>query len=55
MGLTAMSSFGEGEGELLTLHYPKPLPMRLNRWLVAQRPSKAAPASRSSSRRAMCE
>ena len=29
--------FGEGEGELLTLHYPKPLPMRLDRWLVSQR------------------
>ena len=32
-----MSGFGEGEGELLTLSYPKPLPMRLDRWLVAQR------------------
>ncbi len=30
-------SFGEGEGELFTLHYPKPLPMRLDRWLVSQR------------------
>tara|TARA_Y100001968_G_scaffold51762_1_gene42734 strand:- start:47046 stop:48011 length:966 start_codon:yes stop_codon:yes gene_type:complete len=30
-------SFGEGEGELLTLHYLKPLPMRLDRWLVSQR------------------
>ena len=29
--------FGEGEGELLILHYPKPLPMRLDRWLVSQR------------------
>ena len=29
--------FGEGEGELLTLHYPKPLPMRLDRWLTSQR------------------
>jgi hypothetical protein len=37
----AMSSFGEGEGELLTLHYPKPLPMRLDRWLVAQRPEQS--------------
>ncbi|MFM7640440.1 MAG: RluA family pseudouridine synthase [Cyanobium sp.] len=33
--------FGEGEGELLTLHYPKPLPMRLDRWLVAQRPEQS--------------
>ncbi len=30
-------SFGKGEGELLILHYPKPLPMRLDRWLVSQR------------------
>ena len=30
-------NFGEGEGELLTLHYPKPLPMRLDRWLASQR------------------
>ncbi len=30
-------SFGEGEGELVILHYPKPLPMRLDRWLVSQR------------------
>ena len=36
-----MSGFGEGEGELLTLHYPKPLPMRLDRWLVAQRPEQS--------------
>jgi 23S rRNA pseudouridine1911/1915/1917 synthase len=36
-----MSAFGEGEGELLTLLYPKPLPMRLDRWLVAQRPEQS--------------
>ena len=36
-----MSAFGEGEGELLTLQYPKPLPMRLDRWLVAQRPEQS--------------
>ncbi len=36
-----MTAFGEGEGELLTLHYPKPLPMRLDRWLVAQRPEQS--------------
>jgi 23S rRNA pseudouridine1911/1915/1917 synthase len=35
------SGFGVGEGELLTLHYPKPLPMRLDRWLVAQRPEQS--------------
>ena len=34
---TFSASFGEGEGELLTLTYPKPLPMRLDRWLVSQR------------------
>ncbi|MCP9810282.1 RluA family pseudouridine synthase [Cyanobium sp. HWJ4-Hawea] len=36
-----MSAFGEGEGELLGLEYPKPLPMRLDRWLVAQRPEQS--------------
>ena len=36
-----MSGFGEGEGQLLTLTYPKPLPMRLDRWLVAQRPEQS--------------
>ncbi len=30
-------SFGEGKGELVKLHYTKPLPMRLDRWLVSQR------------------
>ena len=34
---TFSDRFGEGEGELLTLTYPKPLPMRLDRWLVSQR------------------
>ncbi len=29
--------FGEGKGELITLEYSKPLPMRLDRWLVQQR------------------
>ena len=32
---TFTSAFGEGEGELLSLTYPKPLPMRLDRWLVS--------------------
>ena len=40
-GVSLMGSFGEGEGELLHLHYPKPLPMRLDRWLVAQRPEQS--------------
>ncbi|MEB3333190.1 MAG: S4 domain-containing protein, partial [Synechococcaceae cyanobacterium] len=35
------AGFGEGEGELLTLSYPKPLPMRLDRWLVAMRPEQS--------------
>ena len=30
-------SFGEGEGQLLQFSYPKPLPMRLDRWLASQR------------------
>ncbi len=33
--------FGKGEGELVTLYYPKPLPMRLDRWLVSQRPEQS--------------
>lgn len=36
-----MSGFGEGVGELLTFEYPKPLPMRLDRWLVSQRPEQS--------------
>ena len=35
------TQFGEGEGELLTLSYPRPLPMRLDRWLVSQRPEQS--------------
>ncbi len=34
-------SFGEGKGELLLLKYTKPLPMRLDRWLVTQRPDQS--------------
>ena len=33
--------FGEGEGELITLQYCRPLPMRLDRWLVSQRPEQS--------------
>ncbi|MFM9089213.1 MAG: S4 domain-containing protein, partial [Cyanobium sp.] len=36
-----IEGFGQGEGELITLTYPKPLPMRLDRWLVAQRPEQS--------------
>jgi 23S rRNA pseudouridine1911/1915/1917 synthase len=35
------NGFGQGEGELLELTYPKPLPMRLDRWLVSQRPEQS--------------
>ena len=35
------TNFGVGAGELVTLTYPKPLPMRLDRWLVAQRPEQS--------------
>ncbi len=31
------STFGEGEGEMFKFCYSKPLPMRLDRWLVLQR------------------
>ncbi|KMM17292.1 RNA pseudouridine synthase [Synechococcus sp. GFB01] len=42
MGATqGKPGFGDGEGELLTLTYPRPLPMRLDRWLVAQRPEQS--------------
>ncbi len=33
--------FGKGKGELLVFHYDKPLPMRLDRWLVNQRPDQS--------------
>ncbi len=33
--------FGIGEGELIILSYLKPLPMRLDRWLVSQRPEQS--------------
>ena len=29
--------FGQGPGELFESEYKKPLPMRLDRWLVSQR------------------
>ncbi len=37
MTKTSSQVFGEGVGELLILCYSKPLPMRLDRWLVSQR------------------
>tara|TARA_Y100001968_G_C19441644_1_gene762871 strand:- start:724 stop:1692 length:969 start_codon:yes stop_codon:yes gene_type:complete len=41
MTVEANQTFGEGEGELLVLHYSKSLPMRLDRWLVSQRPEQS--------------
>ncbi len=35
------TGFGIGKGEIIILHYPKPLPMRLDRWLVSQRPEQS--------------
>jgi 23S rRNA pseudouridine1911/1915/1917 synthase len=36
-----VTAFGSGDGALIRLVYPKPLPMRLDRWLVAQRPEQS--------------
>jgi len=36
-----VTGFGAGEGELISLVYPRPLPMRLDRWLVSQRPEQS--------------
>ena len=33
--------FGEGEGEFIEITYKFPLPMRLDRWLVSQRPEQS--------------
>ena len=38
---TIKQIFGEGEGELIKLIYKKSLPMRLDRWLVSQRPEQS--------------
>ena len=35
------SLFGKGEGELIEIKYDFPLPMRLDRWLVSQRPEQS--------------
>jgi len=34
-------AFGKGDGELIKMDYNKPLPMRLDRWLVSQRPEQS--------------
>jgi len=36
-----VTAFGSGDGALISLVYPRPLPMRLDRWLVAQRPEQS--------------
>ena len=36
-----MTAFGSGDGALIRLVYARPLPMRLDRWLVAQRPEQS--------------
>ncbi len=38
---TKQENFGHGDGELVVLSYTKPLPMRLDRWLVSQRPEQS--------------
>ncbi len=35
------SSFGKGDGELIEIRYKYELPMRLDRWLVSQRPEQS--------------
>ena len=35
------SLFGYGEGEFIEISYNLPLPMRLDRWLVSQRPEQS--------------
>ena len=35
------SLFGQGEGELIEIKYKFELPMRLDRWLVSQRPEQS--------------
>ena len=37
MNKEVQHEFGEGPGELFEGEYKKPLPMRLDRWLVSQR------------------
>jgi len=37
----SINIFGEGEGKLVKLIYEKPLPMRVDRWLVSQRPEQS--------------
>ena len=51
---TFTQCFGEGEGELVALTYPKPLPMRLDRWLVSQRSEQSRAGSRNSSMPVSC-
>lgn len=41
MKLEKNSQFGIGEGEIIEIKYNFPLPMRLDRWLVSQRPEQS--------------
>ena len=41
MDLDNKKVFGEGEGEFIEMTYKLPLPMRLDRWLVSQRPEQS--------------
>ena len=51
---TFTNGFGEGEGELVRLTYPKPLPMRWTAgWSVSAR-SKVVPGFRNSSMPVTC-
>ena len=42
MELNNQNSFGIGEGELIEIIYELPLPMRLDRWLVSERPEQSS-------------
>ena len=41
MNSSNKNSFGIGEGELIEITYEMSLPMRLDRWLVSQRPEQS--------------
>ena len=41
MDLNKSSLFGEGKGEFIEITYGFSLPMRLDRWLVSQRPEQS--------------
>ena len=47
--------FGQGPGELFEGEYKKPLPMRLDRWLVSQRAEQSRATFRNSLKRGLQE